>query len=532
MEQETRQIAGFFFAPAQGRGYMAGSRSARIGGPLHGSVDKLTELCHYTSTRPGGCPMLKGKDGEQKFYYNISLEELVPHDHFLRHVDRLIDFDFIRSRVKHLYSHTGKPAIDPVVLFKMLLIGYLYDVKSERQLEKEIQVNLAYRWFIKYDIDERIPDHSTISQTRRRKFLGSNLFQEIFDEIVKLCSAKGLITGETIMTDSTYIRADASFDSLREVLITPREFIQRLDENSDEAKDPDTGNKSGQGGNSQNKRYSNKTHRSKSDPDSRIMSRKGMGPGLFYKEHRSLDSDGYITDVHVTAGNIPDSDPYVTRLKRQRDVFLFPIDSVVADRGYGISHIYKDLTEMGIDAYIPQITSPKQNDRAYPQNNFVYDKVTDTFRCPAGHSMKRKLKTPRKNDGGIQYKSSKRFCNNSCPHRNNCTTGGENSVREVQRNVYQDYIDYQIEKQNSHVWRALLKKRKTMVEGSFADAKENHGMRRAKYRGLAKVREQSFMTAIVQNIKKMIKNDQTSKRVIEMAKDIILTIRILWVWNN
>lgn len=476
--------------------------------------------------------MLKGKDGEQKFYYNISLNELVPLDHFLRHVDRLIDFDFIRSRVKHLYSHTGKPAVDPVVLFKMLLIGYLYDVKSERQLEKEIQVNLAYRWFIKYDIDERIPDHSTISQTRRRKFSSSNLFQEIFDEIVKLCMAKGLITGETIMTDSTYIRADASLDSLREVLITPREFIRRLDENSDEIPDSDNGNKPGEGGANQNKRYSNKTHRSNTDPESRLVSRKGMGPGLFYKEHRSLDSGGYITDVHVTAGNISDAEPYLERLKRQRDVFLLPIDSVVADRGYGISHVYKDLTVMGIDAYIPQISSPKQNERAYPQNNFIYAPVTDTFRCPAGHVMTRKLKKPRKKDGGIIYRASKRLCNKSCPRRNECTTGGENSVREVQRNIYQDYIDCQIKKQNSPVWRAMLKKRKTMVEGSFADAKENHGMRRAKYRGLAKVQEQSFMTAIVQNIKKMVKSEQAGKRIIEMANYIIRTRRILWVWGN
>jgi transposase len=476
--------------------------------------------------------MLRGKDSDQKFYYNISLEELVPQDHFLRHINRLIDFNFIRSRVKHLYSHTGKPAIDPVVLFKMLLIGYLYDVKSERQLEKEIQVNLAYRWFIRYDIDERIPDHSTISQTRRRKFLESNLFQEIFDEIVKLCIAKGLITGKTIMTDSTYIRADASLDSLREVLITPREFIQRLDENSDEASDADVGNKPGEGGTSQNKRYNNKTHRSKSDPDSKIVSRKGMGPGLFYKEHRSMDSEGYITDVHVTAGNVSDSEPYVARLKRQRDVLSLPINAVVADRGYGISHVYKDLTEMEINAYIPQIASPKQNERAYRQNDFINDKTTDTFRCPAGHIMRRKLKTPRKNDSGIQYKASKRLCNNSCPHRNKCTTGGENSVREVQRNVYQDYIDYQVEKQYCSAWKVLLKKRKTMVEGSFADAKVNHGMRRAKYRGLGKVREQSFMTAIVQNIKKMIKNDKTGKRAIEMAKNIIRTMRILWVWNN
>ncbi len=461
--------------------------------------------------------MLRGKDNEQKFYYNISLDALVPSDHFLRHVDRLINFDFIRSRVKHLYSHTGKPAIDPVVLFKMLLIGYLYDVKSERQLEKEIQVNLAYRWFIRYDLDERIPDHSTISQTRRRKFLEGTLFQEIFDEIVQLCIAKGMITGKTIMTDSTYIKADASMDSLREVLITPQEFIQRLDENSDKSSDLDKNHKPGGGGNNQDKRYTNETHRSKSDPDSRIVSRKGMNAGLYYKEHRSLDSEGYITDVYITAGNIADAEPYMARLKRQRAVFSMPIYSVVADRGYGISRLYKELTGMGIAAYIPEITGSKSKKYAHTHQEFIYNKATDTFQCPEGHVMTRRRATPRKRDSGIIYTAHKRFCNMQCPHRERCTSAGENAVREVQRHVYQDYIDYQTRKKNSPLWRALMKKRKTIVEGSFADAKENHGMRKAKYRGLVKVQEQSFMTAIAQNIKKMVRVDRLGKRIQAVA---------------
>src|SRR5208283_195991 len=175
--------------------------------------------------------MISQKETEDKFIYNFRLEEYVPEDHILRIIDRHIDFEFIRGRVKHLYSHTGQPSIDPVVLIKMLLIGYLFDVKSERQLVKDIQVNLAYRWFIKYGIDEKIPDHSTISQTRRRKFSRSTLFQELFDEIVKLCIKRGVVKGETILTDSTSIKANASLESLREVVITPREYIARLEEN-------------------------------------------------------------------------------------------------------------------------------------------------------------------------------------------------------------------------------------------------------------------------------------------------------------
>src|SRR5208283_1866690 len=104
-----------------------------------------------------------------------------------------------------------------------------------------------------------------------------------------------------------------------------------------------------------------------------------------------------------------------------------------------------------------------------------YNKATDTFECPAGHVMTRRRKIPRKKDGGIIYTAHKRFCNMQCPHRDRCTNAGDNAVREVQRHVYQDYIDYQTRKKNSPLWRALMKKRKTIVEGSFADAKENHG---------------------------------------------------------
>jgi len=473
--------------------------------------------------------MLRGKDTDQKFYYNISLEMLVPQDHYLRHIDRLIDFDFIRNKVRHLYSHTGKPAIDPVVLFKMLLIGYLYDVKSERQLEKEIQVNLAYRWFIRYDLDEKIPDHSTISQTRRRKFVESNLFQEIFDEIVQKCMEKGLITGKTILTDSTYIRADASLDSLREIVITPQEFIQRLEENSGDSK-PVKNNRSDGSDNNEDKKLSNKTHRSSSDPDSKLVSRKGSGKGLVYKEHRSLDKSGFITDVHVTAGNIADTEPYVARLQRQRDAFLFPIDSVVADRGYGTYHIYKDLTIMGIDAYIPETGSYKNQKNAFDNSGFIYNKRNDTYQCPAGHIMRRKLRKPRQ--GGIQYKASKLVCNENCPNRTKCTTTKNHLAREIYRNIYQDYMDHQLSKRNSRVWRALLKLRKTIVEGSFADAKENHGMRRAKFRGLKKVQEQSFMTAIAQNIKRMAKDYKKVKELPGIVQEISISCKVALVFDS
>ena len=141
----------------------------------------------------------------------VMLEQLVPQDHLLRKIDKYIEFSFIRDLTRYLYCHTnGRPAVDPVVLFKMLFIGYLYGIRSERQLVKDIEVNLAYRWFLGYSITEKIPDSSTISQNRIRRFKGTDIPQKIFDNIVFQAIEKGLVGGKILYSDSTHIKANAN----------------------------------------------------------------------------------------------------------------------------------------------------------------------------------------------------------------------------------------------------------------------------------------------------------------------------------
>lgn len=453
--------------------------------------------------------MLREKEKENKLFYNFKIDDYIPEDHFLRLVDKYLSFNFIRERVKHLYSHTGQPAIDPVVLVKMLLIGYFYSIKSERQLEKEIQVNLAYRWFIKYDIDEKIPDHSTISQTRRRKFTGSTVFQELFDEIVRQCISVGLIKGETIITDSTHIKANASYESLVEIVITPDEYIEQLELKS---KSSDCAKQTGRDNNNKDdlrvmkkRRYSNSTHRSKSDPDSRLMGRRGKPNGLHYFEHRSIDASGYITDVHITPANIQDNEPYIERIRRQKWAFKFPIRNVVADRAYGVGAVYKELTDMNINAYIDQYTRQDKREGMFDHDNFKYYKEGDYYICPNGKKLRRKSKKPIKGIS-LEYAARKKDCNSSCKFRKQCMISLKGNPKKIRRHVFHEYIENQISKRGSPEWNKLLKIRKTLIEGSFADAKNNHRLNRAKMRGIKNVQEQSLMTAVVQNIKKMIKN--------------------------
>lgn len=439
--------------------------------------------------------MLKKKDRESKLFYQFDLETFVPEDHFLRKVNKNISFEFIREKVRHLYSHTGQPAIDPVVLIKMLLIGYFYDIKSERQLEKEIQVNLAYRWFIGYDIDEQIPDHSVISQTRRRKFSESGLFQEIFDEIVKKLLDMGLVEGTTILTDSTHIKANASMRSM-----TPTaEYLANLDRN--EEKDD---------------KKNNDDHYSKTDPDSKMMSRPGKPGGLHYLEHRSIDSSGFITDVCVTPGNVNDHLPYVDRIKRQMEVFGFDIRNCVADKGYGRNIVYQKLTDMSIRAFIPTKVNGNKSKYEFKPDDFVFDPNKDIYVCPEGKSLI-KRKNIHKRDRAYVYSCSFKNCSN-CPSREKCIGKEHKVAKSIERSIYQEAVDFQLSKTGSDEWKEMLKLRKWLMEGSFADAKVNHSLGRAKMRGLKNVSEQSLMTAVAQNIKRMLvslyKKKQASLRTL------------------
>jgi len=152
--------------------------------------------------------------------HSITIEELVPEEHFLRKLEKTINFSFIYDEVRELYClDNGRPGIDPVMLIKYLLVGYLYGIESERRIEQEIQVNMAYRWFLGLDIGERVPDHSTISQNRRRRFHGERVFRRVFERVLWICMEKGLVDGKLILTDSTHVKANASRKSEHKVLV-------------------------------------------------------------------------------------------------------------------------------------------------------------------------------------------------------------------------------------------------------------------------------------------------------------------------
>lgn len=175
--------------------------------------------------------MLRSNREKQQAYEFVSIEELVPQDHLLRKVDKYIDFSFIDEKVRPLYcADNGRPAIDPVVLFKMIFLGYFYGIRSERQLEREIQTNLAYRWFLGLGLTDKVPDHTTISWNRRTRFKDTHIFQDIFDEIVLQAIQHRMVGGRVLVSDSTHVKANANKHQYtkQQVLQNTREYMDEL----------------------------------------------------------------------------------------------------------------------------------------------------------------------------------------------------------------------------------------------------------------------------------------------------------------
>lgn len=176
--------------------------------------------------------MLTERAGIQLKMHTLTIEDLVPRKHFLRKLEAAVDFSFIYDEVRELYCvNKERPSTDPVVLVKYLLVGYLYGIESERRIEQEVQVNMAYRWFLGLDVDECVPDHSTISQNRRRRFNGEDLFRRLFEHVLFLCVERGLVDGRIILTDSTHAKANASRKSEVKVLVEREAYayLERLD---------------------------------------------------------------------------------------------------------------------------------------------------------------------------------------------------------------------------------------------------------------------------------------------------------------
>jgi len=451
----------------------------------------------------------------------VCIEELVPKDHLLRKIDKVIDFEFIREKVKDLYcADNGRPAVDPVVLFKMLFLGYLYGVRSERQLVREIQVNVAYRWFIGYGLTDKIPDASTFSQNRRRRFTESTVYQEIFDEIVLQAMRKTWINGRVLYTDSTHLKASANKHKFKKkhVAASTRSYLEDLEaavnqDRQDHGKKP--------------LKPKDQTpevkdiKESTTDPDSGYMVREGKPKGFFYLDHRTTcGQHNLITDTHITPASVHDSIPYLERLDHQRQRFGFATEAVGLDAGYMSAPICKGLEDRDIYGVIGYRRATHIKGRL-PKRAYTYNPQTDTYLCPNGQSLTYRTTS---REGYREYRSDPAVCK-ACPYLGQCTSNAQ-KIKTVTRHVREGYR----EKVDSHrltaTGKAIYKRRKETIERSFADAKQLHGHRYVRMRGLLRAREQSLLSAACQNMKKMaLLAEREAKKASDGLK-MLLSVRL------
>ena len=442
--------------------------------------------------------MLREAEIQQQEMELVTIESLVPPDHLLRRIDAAVNLEFIRERVRHLYcADNGRPALDPVVLFKLLLIGYLFGIRSERQLMREVQCNAAYRWFLRLKLTDKVPDASTLSQNRRRRFRHSDVYQQIFDEIVELACRLGLVTGKVLYSDATHLKANANqnkFEVAR-VEVKPLEYLAQL-EAAVEQDRAEHGKRELKTKAATPQMKEIKV--SRTDADSGYMVREGKPKGFFYLDHRTVDGQhAIITDTHVTPANVHDSIPYLNRLDRQRERFGFAVEAVGLDAGYATAAIAQGLEERDIYGVIGYRT-PNHGKGLFRKRQFHYDQEQDVYVCPAGQLL---VYRTTNREGYRQYHSEAARCR-QCPLRQQCTRS-RNCTKIVTRHVWQGCKErigaHRLEPRGKQIY----KRRKETVERSFADAKQLHGHRYARMRGLDKVQEQSLLAAVAQNIKKI-----------------------------
>ena len=421
----------------------------------------------------------------------IDLESFVADDHFLRKVHRVLEISFVRELTASCYAiGLGRPSIDPEVYFRMLLVAYLYGITSDRRLCEEVRYNLAYRWFCRLSLEDEVPDHSSLSRIRDR--YGEEIFETVFRRIVELCRERSLVAQECrVMTDATLIAAHAALNSL--VHNDPKEaqkeaLTQRQDRGLKDS--------------SLARRVTNQTHTSRTDPDATLAQKEGTPRQLKYKVHQSIDADSrVILDAEVTTGARHDNQPYLGQLQRIRDRYHITIREATADRGYGSAAIIRSLQESGTTTYIP-LWSGRVGNSKYLKGGLAYDKKRDRFRCPQGKYLR-----PNRSLAGNckRYVSSSAACGR-CPRRSTCPTEARKKFpnkRYVRRSLDQDLFEEVQARMEKPEFRARLSERMWKVEGLFSEAKQNHGLARARYRGRSKVQIQAYLSAMAQNLKRL-----------------------------
>lgn len=426
--------------------------------------------------------MLVSRGAEQLEFFAGSLRDLIPEEHVLARVARVLDLSWLRGEVAELYcADNGRPGIDPEAAVRLMLAGFLLGIVHDRKLMREAHVNLAIRWFAGFGLAERLPDHSSLTRIRQR--WGETRFRRIFEKTVAACIVAKIAKGEIVHIDATLIRADVSWEALAS------RWVAKVGEANEQADDAERiGRQSG--------KYKKVCL---TDPDA-TMATSGRNRRLepAYKQHTAVDDEaGVVLDVTVTTGQVNEGGALDAQIDTIEATTGVAVRTVTADAGYAYAKVFGRLEERGIAAIIPPKAEPIRS--PVPMRRFRYDARHDTLKCPRGKF----LKAGRSIKHGRFFTSRAKDCKR-CDLRNLCLSGGRVNKAVV---LGHDYPALLRARRRREHWsdrdRALYVRHRWKVEGLHGKAKTCHGLGRAVRRGLSNMQIQAYLTAAAINLKRL-----------------------------
>ena len=449
----------------------------------------------------------------------VCIDDLVPQEHLLRIIDKAIDWTFIYDLVKDKYSaETGRPSIDPVTLIKIPLIQYLYGIKSMRQTIKEIDVNMAYRWFLGLELYDSVPHFSTFGKNYTRRFKDTDLFEQIFQHILEECYRFKLVDPTEVFVDATHVKARANNrkmqkriaqqetlfyeEMLRKEIDSDREIHGKkpLKEKDDDDHKPSVGGGDKFEDFTDDVPLDGKTIKcSTTDPESGWF-RKGEHKNVFaYGIETACDKNGWILDFTVNPGNEHDSRTFKGLYDKLKSIGM---EYCVVDAGYKTPAIAKLLLDNEVKPVFPY-KRPMTKDGFFKKYEYVYDEYNDCYICPNNQVLSYSTTN---RDGYREYKSCSHVCEN-CEYLSQCTLS-KNHVKLVTRHVWEDYMEVCEDLRHTEGMKDLYSHRKETIERIFGTAKENHGFRYTQMYGNARMKMKVALTFACMNLKKLAKIQQ------------------------
>jgi transposase len=422
---------------------------------------------------------------EPLFHY-FRLEDQIPEQHLLRLIDQHVEFGFVRERLKDFYSSTGRPSIDPEVLVRLLLVGYLYGITSERRLLEEVRMHLAYRWFTGLDFDQEIPDHSTFSKNRHGRFRQSGVFREVFEEIVRRCLEAGLVEGKNLVVDGTMVGADASRQSrvprtqlgeAAQVSRTVREYLTEL-EHANPVADTEMV--------------------STTDPDATWATKGGPAMMAYYDNYLIDPASRVIVEVEATPALFHQETVAARRMLQRIEKWGLRPESLGADKGYGSGKFLEWLLARGVQPHIPVIDRRHQTGGRFTRDQFRYEPAENVYYCPEGKPLR--YRGQHRSMHGSSYCSTATQCQ-GCPQKQRCTPA-------AYRKLFVHW--YEPARQAA---RALVgtpayersRRSRYKIEALFAELKQRIRLPRVRLRRLWNVSEQFLLAATAQNLKRLVR---------------------------